>query len=144
MKMDFNLAPSIVAMRSQPRGQYLVVLLGRKEISMDKRFTIAITPRVRYLGIAAASSFKPLFLDREASVIGWIFRQKGRLEMISECDNEVYRTRVQPPHRALPQGWPCPPSVFPNFSPEECCHVHLLRSCMSIRPATCTALRKFA
>ena len=93
VEMDFDLSPTGVAMIRQYFDKTLVVLFGGIKVSVDEWTAIVITVVVDGFGILARPPFEAAFLLGAWNAVLTVLRVDRGLEMISQSDDYVRRTR---------------------------------------------------
>src|SRR5262245_53757951 len=91
MQMDFDLAPAIVTMFSEPPNQPFIMLLSWIEVGVTKRAAVRVTPRRHRLGILLTPGVHATHLLGVVDIAERIVGVKRRLEVIRHSNDEVQR-----------------------------------------------------
>src|ERR1019366_157293 len=106
VKMDFDLAPSGMAVLCQHLDEARIVMLCRIEVGVYEWFAIVIAPSVNYLRIFAAPPFQATDLFASLNPRHSAERTDVRLEVIDKREDQVYGARQRSARKPLPhKAW---------------------------------------
>src|SRR5215831_7036310 len=103
MQVDFNFSPTRVAVVCESTQVRPFILLGRIEVSMNKRPSLRISELFESSRIFKTPPLQPSFLFCFGSSVRPTFRHNGRFKMIGERKDQVSPTAARMPPQALPK-----------------------------------------
>ena len=92
VQLDFDLAPTCMAMFCQAIQQNRVVLLRRIEVSVDEWPAVVVSPWIDYGRVCTAPVLQSPLLFTEICMHFATARHNGGLEVIGKAKDEVERS----------------------------------------------------
>src|SRR5437016_10167019 len=102
MEMNFNFSPACVAEVRQLLHKSFIVLLGRIEVGVIEPLPISVSECIESSRIFVAPGLEPFLLNISGSISSQKSGHAARLEMISDCDDEMHHAARSLARHSLP------------------------------------------